>query len=140
MFKKVSKSLISVVLVLCITVSVFSVSLFSVSAGFLTDKLYDKLYDIGMRVACEVTETLGEATGVEQIENTSSFIAKWIFMDASEAAVAKTQELCEEILARLDEIETEMNEGFAQVEQQLGSALSTKSVSSSSTTPCIRAC
>ena len=120
MFKKVSKSLISVVLVLCITVSVFSVSLFSVSAGFLTDKLYDKLYDIGMRVACEVTETLGEATGVEQIENTSSFIAKWIFMDASEAAVAKTQELCEEILARLDEIETEMNEGFAQVEQQLG--------------------
>lgn len=75
MFKKVSKSLISVVLVLCITVSVFSVSLFSVSAGFLTDKLYDKLYDIGMRVACEVTETLGEATGVEQIENTSSFIA-----------------------------------------------------------------
>lgn len=59
MFKKVSKSLISVVLVLCITVSVFSVSLFSVSAGFLTDKLYDKLYDIGMRVACEVTETFG---------------------------------------------------------------------------------
>ena len=51
MFKKVSKSLISVVLVLCITVSVFSVSLFSVSAGFLTDKLYDKLYDIGMRTS-----------------------------------------------------------------------------------------
>lgn len=120
MFKKVSKSLVSIVLVLCITVSVFSASLFSASAGFLTDKLYDKLYDIGMRVACEVTETLGEATGVENVENTCSFIAKWIFMDASEAAVAKTQELCEEILARLDEIETEMKEGFAQVEQQLG--------------------
>lgn len=117
------KKLFSVLLTICITVSMVSVSFVNVSAGageFIGEFLTEKLVEVSMRGLAEGTEALGEATGNESAEKAFSLIANWVFSDGAEAAAKKAQELCEEILERLDEIEEEMNECFSVVEQMLG--------------------
>lgn len=117
------KKLFSVLLTICITVSMVSVSFVNVSAGageFIGEFLTEKLVEVTMRGLAEGTEALGEATGNEEAEKAFSLIANWVFSDGAEAAAKKTQELCEEILERLDEIEEEMNDCFSVVEQMFG--------------------
>ena len=117
------KKLTSLVLTLSIAVSMISVSTVNTSASvvaFFGDIVAEKLVEIGIRVAAEGMDALGEATGNETAEEAFSFVTRWLLMDASEAAVVKTQELCEEILQTLDEIEEEMISSFAVVESMLG--------------------
>lgn len=113
------KKLTSVFLTLCIAVSMFPISAVNTSAGavgFFKDVAAEKLLETTTRVLSECCEELSEATEKDGL----SVMAQWVFMDAAEAAVKKVEELCEEILDRLDEIEEEMVENFAVVEKMLG--------------------
>ncbi len=90
--------------------------------GFFAEFVGEKLLETGMRALCEGTEMLAEATGNEGFEEVVSFVNKWVLMDAAEAAAVKTQELCEEILKKLDELEIEMREYSAEIESLIGNS------------------
>lgn len=123
MVKTISKKFLSILLALCVCFSTISVSSISASAGagaFFAELAAEKLIELTMRGLAEGCEALGEATGNEDAEKAFSIISTWVLSDGAEAAVAEVQELCEEILERLDEIEENMNDCFSEVERMLG--------------------
>ncbi len=104
---------ISLLLTLCMIVPMVIVGNVSVSANPIAGKAVDQLIEDGMRLCCMGLDWLGESTGNEDVEKAFSLIESWCFMSAEEVAIEELKELCEEILAELDEIEEEMTESFA---------------------------
>lgn len=119
MVKSMTKKLTSLLLILTVSVSMFAFSFTTANAGILKEFGAEKLIETGMRVLAETTEALGEATGNEEFSEACSFIANWVFSDGAEAAANKTKELCEEILERLDEMESEINDSISVVQSMI---------------------
>jgi hypothetical protein len=118
----ISKKCLSLLLALCLIVSVTTVG--AVSAGaktadlaptgnMITEKLKEQMIDDALRLACMGMDWVGEATGNEDVQEAFSLIEKWAFMSTEEVAIDELKELCEEILGRLDEIETELDDSFS---------------------------
>ena len=103
----------SLLLTLCIILSMIFVGNVRVSANPIAEKAVDQLIDDGMRICCMGLDWLGEATGNEDVQKAFSFVESWAFMSSEEIAIEELKELCEQILAELEEIEQEMTACFA---------------------------
>ena len=103
----------SIILTLCIIISMIFVGNVRVSANPIAEKAVDQLIDDGMRICCMGIDWLGEATGNEDVQKAFSFIESWTLMSSEEVAIDELKELCEQILAELEEIEQEMTACFA---------------------------
>ncbi len=104
---RISKSIVSLTLVIILIFSMFSVSFVPVSAAQVDistsgagDKIVEKLLEQGKRKICELTLELGEHIGGVGEQKVESF-AKWFLMDASEAAAYDAKQLCLDILDEL---------------------------------------
>ena len=133
MFKRMTKKCLSLLLALCIVMSLVTVGVVSATAeeapplpkgkkaaedlaptgNMITETLKEQMIDDALRLVCMGLDWTGEATGNEDIQEAFSLIEKWAFMSTEEVAIEELKELCEEILNRLDEIETELNDSFS---------------------------
>ena len=142
MLKRIWKTTVSAVLVICLLVPMFAVTsigaaeqpesgvFFSkirdelaATGSFIAEKAKDKAYDIGMRAISCGLDALADATGESgksEWTEAISFVNDWVFKDASEVAIAEVEELCREILGELSEIETQIEDSIS----ILGSVLS----------------
>ena len=115
--RKLLRTGLSLLMSLCLTLSVIVIGTPSASAGIIgeaiVDKAVDQLIEDGMRVCCMGLDWLGEATGNEDVQKAFSFIEEWVFESSVEIAIDELKELCEQILNELKEIETEMEASFA---------------------------
>ena len=123
MFKSIFRKSTSILLILCMIVSIASVGTITANAGvgtFFAEKAAEKLLEIGMRSISTGLGYLSEATGSEdQDYKPFSLINDWIFKSPEECALDELYELCEEILKEIKEIDTKMTESFAFVESYM---------------------
>ena len=112
------KRLLSVVLTLCMMVSIAAVGTVSSSAketevvqtgNIILETITEQLIDDGMRAICMGMDAVGEATGEEGIQEAFSIIERWCFMDATEVAVEELMELCQEILDEIKALEDQVD-------------------------------
>ena len=123
MVKRFSKRVLSVILTLCMIVSMLTVGMIGAKANFFVDFALEKMMDIGMRAEATVMDGLSEAAGnagYENVDKAVSFITNLLLKDASEVAVEKVAEMCEEILKELSVIEKALDDDISAVEEQLG--------------------
>lgn len=138
MLKKLSKSITALILVACMAFSSVTASAASVSddssvGGIVADIAIDKLVEVGMRVAAEACEELGEATGVEGIEKYTSFVSDWVFSSGAEAGINKVEELCVSISNQIEELEEKTLNDFSVVEDLLAQQTENTSASALAT-------
>lgn len=109
--KSIPKSLISILLSLCILASMTVVSVTSTSAfagSYIATQVLDKLVECGLRFACMASAELADSLENERGKEAVSLITQWAFMSPEEVASVECQELCKEILDELAQIEIEM--------------------------------
>ncbi len=121
--RKLLKTSLCFLISLCMTLSVIVTGTPTASANVIVDavveKAVDQLLEDGMRLCCEGIDWLGEATGNEDVQKAFSFIEEWCFESSTDIAIDELKELCQEIIAKLDEIEIEMNQSFALISSVL---------------------
>lgn len=109
---KIFKSMISILLVLCMMFSMVAVATTSASAfvgTYALTKACDKLVELGVRAACAATLEMSELLNEDQQETVES-ICSILLMDAAEKAIADVQEMCEEILNELYVVEQKLTD------------------------------
>ncbi len=107
-----SKKLISIVLTMCLLVSMLSVSAFSSSAeeDLLSLDNYSKfavgqLFSRGLSAAGTVVSKIGELTNNDEVKEVTSFINKWVFGGSDTGAkLSAIQKTCDEILVTATDI------------------------------------
>ncbi len=124
------KRIVAVVLTLCMTIYMVAMSTTTAYAenrivSGLKDAGVDKLIELGVRGLCELTLGLSESMNEDAQESVES-ICSWILMDASEAAIVKVQETCDEILKELYVIEDKLIDYTVDISSDLAKQTITK--------------
>lgn len=82
----------------------------------------DKMLDIFERKTCEMVISLSESaaeSGYPNISKATAHVAEWTLMSAAEVAAVEAVELCEEILAELNQLEAKVNANDAAIAEAL---------------------
>ncbi len=130
MKKSFFRRIVAVLLTLCMTVSMVAMTATTAHAenrivGGLKDAGVDKLIEIGVRGLCELTLGLSDSMNEDAQEAVES-ICSWVLMDASEAAIVKVQETCDEILQELYVIEDKLTDYTVDISSDLAKQTITK--------------
>ena len=130
MKKSFFRRVVAVLLTLCIAVSMLVMPATVAHAenrivGGLKDAGVDKLIELGVRGLCELTLGLSESMNEDAQESVES-ICSWVLMDASEAAIVKVQETCDEILEELYVIEDKLTDYTVDLSSDLAKQTITK--------------
>ncbi len=118
--KKLGKKIISVLLVLCIAVSMTVMAMPSTQAFVGQAFLKKKAIDLGLRFACAAATQLAAQCENETASVIVESVIKFIISDAHGAATTEIKKMCTEILAELAIIEEDMREYSSEISSAIG--------------------
>ncbi len=108
--KKLGKKIISVLIVLCIVVSMMVMAVPSTQAFSFTAGVKKKALDLGLRFACAAATQLAERCENDDLSIVVNSVIKYIISDAHGAATTEIKNMCKEILKELAVIEEDIRE------------------------------
>lgn len=117
--KKLGKKLLSVILVLCIAVSMVVMAIPSAQAvgGAFLKK---KALDLGLRFACAAATQLAAQCENDDASIVVDSVIKFIIQDAHGAATSEIKEMCKEILEELAVINENITEYSSEISSAIG--------------------
>lgn len=111
--KKLGKKLISILLVLCIAVTMTVIAIPNASAGIGTaigKAVGKKALELGMRFACAASTQLAAQAEDDDASIVVNSIINFIIMDAHGSTTSQIKQMCEEILKEIAELDENLTE------------------------------